>query len=132
VAFSVLILTGEGTLFAQRVEKEGAEWLAKYSEPAGANVSGRYAEPSFDQITLEQAQGSREVKGAGDNWSISGVVSGNKVYLLFYNSFGKRIVYYCAELDIESDTKLTGRYSNGIMKPKSKTRPLKMTKVGPA
>ncbi len=117
-----------GALDGQKVEKDGAAWLAQYSEPAGSNIGGLYTEKEWGQISLTQAQGSREFSGKGEGWIFSGVVSGKKVFMLISHK-GK--VNYCAELDMESDKILVGRYSNGMMTPKSKTRPMRLVKVGP-
>ena len=66
-----------------RLDKQGKEWLAGYNEPATVNVSGTWQAKEWGQITLVQAQGSRDVTGRGDGWDITGVVSGNTAYLLF-------------------------------------------------
>lgn len=122
---AALLLAGTGLMHGQKVNKEGAEWLSRFSEPASTNVSGDFTDKGWGKVTLTQAQGSREVTGTGDGWQITGVVSGKKVYLLFADK-GK--INYSAELDIESERSLLGRYANGMMTPKSKTRPMHLTR----
>jgi len=113
-------------VFAQKVEKEGKAWLAQYNEAAAINVNGSWNAGDWGKIVLTQAEGSREVTGSGDGWKIDGVVSGKKIYLLFSH---KGRVNYCAELTAESADLLTGEYSNGMMRPKAKLRPMALKKV---
>ena len=92
-----------------RLDKQGKEWLAGYNEPATVNVNGTWQAKEWGQITLVQAQGSRDVTGNGDGWDITGVVSGNTAYLLFSGRGG--VIAYSAKLTMEGDNKLNGSYS---------------------
>jgi hypothetical protein len=110
---------------AQKVDVEGRAWLAQYTDAAQVNVNGTWNGGSWGKVVLQQAEGSREVAGRGDGWTINGVVSGQKVYLLFSH---KGRVNYCAELDGATPGALTGGYSTGMMKPKSKLRRMDLKK----
>ena len=112
-------------LYAQQVDKEGQLWLDRNSESAEVNVNGVWSTESWGNITLEQPQGSREIKGDGDSWKIEGVVSGKRVFLLF--SDVSRSIGYSAELIAENDALLTGSYSSGL-KDKPGDNRLVMTK----
>ena len=120
---AMLLVTG--VVFGQRVDKKGKAWLAQHKEPSQINVTGNWSTADWGTIVLKQAEGSREVTGSGDGWRIDGVVSGMKIYLLFSHK-GK--VNYCAELEAESEVLLTGQYSNGMMRPKAKLRPMALLK----
>jgi hypothetical protein len=115
----LLALAGAGVLHGQKANKEGADWLGRFTEPAEINISGKYNEKDWGQIELNQPEGSREVTGKWGSRVIKGVVSGRKAYLLFLKGNGK--ISYCAELDIESDHRLVGKYAYEIMKTKTKT-----------
>jgi len=120
----VLILTLG--LSAGDIEAKGKAWLGSHSEAAAINVSGSWHESEWGTVTLIQAQGSRDVTGDGDRWDITGVVSGNQVFLLFSHK-GK--VAYAAKLTSENDKSLNGSYLKGFLDDKSKgLRPMHLTK----
>jgi hypothetical protein len=119
---------------AQKLDREGRAWLDRNSASAEVNVSGVWSTESFGTVTLEQAQGRREINGDGDGWRVDGVVSGRSVFLLF--SGANRGIEYSAELTAERETLLTGSYSDGL-KDKPGGKPMSMTRtskpvVGPA
>jgi len=125
VALSVALLMA-AVVFAQKVEKEGKAWLSQYTEPAAINVAGKWGAGDWGTITLNQAEGSRELTGScTDGWVVDGVVSGKKIYLLFSH---KGTVNYCAELEAESADLLTGQYRRGMMSGKEKLRPIVLKK----
>jgi hypothetical protein len=97
---------------AARVDKEGKEWLGRHTDPAAINVNGFWYEAHWGTISLEQAQDASAVKGSGDGWDVTGVVSGKQVYLLFSN---KGSIEYSAILAPSSDTVLDGGYTRGLM-----------------
>jgi hypothetical protein len=122
VAFMFLLA---GILNAAKVEKEGKAWLGAHTGPATINVNGFWYEPAWGTIVLNQAEGKSELTGRGDNWDITGVVSGNHVYLLFSS---KGNIAYSAVLTAVNDTTLDGGYSKGLMSNKDKGRTMHMTK----
>lgn len=107
------------------MEKEGKAWLAARSEAAEINVAGTWHAGTWGRVVLNQREGSREVSGTGDNWDISGVVSGKKVCLLFCH---RGRIAYSAELTPEDSNSLDGVYADGLLTPKSKTRLMHMSK----
>ncbi len=123
-SLALLVLAGAGIVYGQKVGKEGAEWLSRYSEAASTNITGEYTDKHWGKVSLSQAKGAREVTGRGDGWDITGVVSGKKVYLLFAD---KGRINYSAELDIEGQI-LVGNYASGMMTPKSKTRSIRLVR----
>jgi len=129
-SFSVLLLVGvvlvlTSALNAEKLATEGMAWLSAHSEPAAVNVNGVWSEKEWGKITLNQAQGSRDITGTGDAWDITGVVSGRTICLLFS---GRGKVEYSAELSFESENSLNGKYCRFLMKKDSKTKPMHMTK----
>jgi hypothetical protein len=109
----VLAFLLAGVSLAAKVDKEGKEWLGKHTDPAAINVNGFWYEAAWGTISLEQAQGSSAVKGSGDGWDITGVVSGKQVFLLFSH---KGSIVYSATLTATSDTVLDGGYSRGLLR----------------
>ena len=112
-------------LSAKDLETRGKAWLDAHSEQAAVNVNGSWHEKDWGTVVLLQAEGSRDVTGDGDGWTITGVVSGKQVFLLFSN---KSIVAYTAQLTSENDKSLNGSYAKGFMGEKTKTRPMHLIK----
>ena len=128
--FSLLLATGVVLFFAlsvsaKDVDTKGKAWLDTHKDPATINVNGKWHAREWGRVTLIQSEGSREVTGDGDGWKITGVVSGNQIFLLFHNR-GK--VNYTAELTAQGDSKLDGSYSRGFMTDKTKHKPMLLTK----
>ena len=124
------LLTALGLLFAtalsgQKVERRGQAWLDARTEPAAISVSGVWHAGQWGLVTLKQAEGSRELTGAGDGWDIVGVVSATKVCLLFLT---KGSVAYSAELTPDGPDALGGRYADGLLTERSRTRLMHFTK----
>jgi len=122
---SVLALISTAALLGQKVEKEGKAWLDTKTEPAGINVNGNWHAGSWGMITLNQAQGSREVTGKSEDHDISGLVSGAHAYLLFTHNGH---VYYSAELSQDGSNSLAGKYADGLSW-KSGTRVMHLTRA---
>jgi hypothetical protein len=120
-----LALTFAVALPGQRVERRGQAWLDARTEPAEINVNGDWHAGQWGRVTLNQAQGSREVTGSGDGWDILGVVSGTKVCLLFLS---KGRVAYAAELTPDGPNALGGRYADGLLSGRSQTRLMHFTR----
>ena len=106
-----LALISAAALPGQKFEKEGKAWLDTKAEPAVINVGGSWHAGSWGMITLNQAQGSREVTGKSEEHDISGVVSGSSAYLLFVHNGH---VYYSAELAQDGPHSLAGQYADGL------------------
>jgi hypothetical protein len=120
----VLVLTVG--LSAGDIETKGKTWLGSHSDAAAINVNGSWHEKEWGTVTLTQSEGSRDVTGDGDRWDITGVVSGNQVFLLFSHK-GK--VTYTAKLTSQSDGSLDGSYLKGFLDDKSKgLRPMHLIK----
>jgi len=122
VGLVLLVAVG---LSARNLDTKGKAWLDAHNDPASINVNGTWYAKDWGRIVLDQAQGGRDLSGHGDGWAITGVVSGNQVFLLFSN---KGNVEYSAELTSESDGSLNGSYSRGFMGDKSKGKSMHLTK----
>jgi hypothetical protein len=106
----------------------GKAWLSSESAPPAVNVDGIWLPKNWGGITdwggmrLRQAQDSRDVSGSTvDGLKIDGVVSGKKVFLLF---FDKDEIFYSAVLTAVSDKELTGVWARGLITEQSKTEPM--------
>src|ERR1035441_2898594 len=111
--------------FGQSQAQEGKAWLDANQEPATINVTGLWQGGEWGRISLNQREGGRRIIGTGDGWDISGVVSGNNVYLVLFH---KEKIAYTAKLTAESPVLLTGVYASGLLYANSKTRPLRLSK----
>jgi hypothetical protein len=123
--------------FAGKVENQGREWLDEHKDSPQVNVTGTWESPDWNTVTLTQAEGSRDVSGTDKKFDLTGVVSGNNLYLLFAHSNGS--VGFCATLTSGSDGGLTGMYSYRVTRLKlghglcqSKGYRLRMKKSSPA
>lgn len=94
---------------AAKVEGRGREWLDEQKDSPQVDVTGSWQSRDWGALTLTQAEGSRDVSGGTDDYELTGVVSGKKLYLLFGKSSGS--VAFCAILISESDGILNGTYS---------------------
>jgi hypothetical protein len=110
------------------VEVEGKAWLDAQKDPAEINVNGAWDSEEWGDFHLNQSEGSREVRGNGGGYELVGVVSGKRVFLLF---FANDTVDYCATLSPNGENSLAGTYSNrksrlhsGLCQEKS--RPMNM------
>ncbi len=111
-------------VFGQSLDK-GKAWLDANKEPAAVNVTGLWKSNDWGKVSLNQSEGGRRIIGSGDGWDISGVVSGNDVYLLFFH---KEKIAYSAKLTAESPAQLTGVYASGLLSSNSKTKPMRLSK----
>lgn len=99
------------SLSAGSLEKQGKDWLDKQQDPVAINVSGTWSS-EFGELRLDEADGNRDVSGSGGGYDLDGVVSGKRLYLLFSTHHGT--VDYCAVVNAESDTVLSGEYYNRL------------------
>jgi hypothetical protein len=124
LASAALIFVQSG--FSQSEDREGRAWLDANKQPATLNVTGLWQGGEWGRIPLSQQEGGRRIIGTGDGWDISGLVSGNDVYLLFSHN-GK--VGFSAKLTQDGVANLlTGVYASGLLSPGSKTRPMRLSK----
>jgi len=93
---------------AAQAEDAGQAWLDAQKEAPAINASGVWDSVDWGTVYLTQAEGSREVKGDGGGYDLTGVVSGKELFLLFHAENGK--VEYCATLTPGPDNVLSGRY----------------------
>lgn len=106
-------------------------WLNKISggEPPEIDVNGKWRDTegagtfSWGEGYLRQEQ--NKVTGVIGDYSVIGIVSGKKVYLVFLY---KNSVYYTARLEI-SNNLLTGNYFKGKDKEQRKGYPTSFTKT---
>jgi hypothetical protein len=112
-------------ILGQKEDREGRAWLEANHEAAAFNVTGIWRSADWGRVPLNQREGGRRIIGSGDGWDLSGIVSGNMVYLLFSHK-GK--VAYSAKLAVEGPAVLTGVYASGLLASRSKTRPMRLTK----
>jgi hypothetical protein len=122
----VVLAAGWAALvFGQNHAIEGKAWLDANQEPAALNVTGVWKGGEWGRVSLNQREGGRRIIGTGDTWDVSGVVSGNNVYLLFFH---KDKIAFSAKVTAESPVLLTGVYASGLLSANSKTRPLRLSK----
>lgn len=130
IQFSRLLLVGmilvlAVGLSAGDLDTKGKAWLDSHNEPPAINVAGNWHAKEWGKIVLRQAPDSRELMGDGDGWDITGVVSGNRVFLLFSNK-GK--VTYSAVLTSQPDNTLNGSYGKGFIGDMTKGKSIIMIK----
>jgi hypothetical protein len=109
VTLLLLCISFPTFLTAAKVEVEGKAWLDSQKDPAAMNVNGEWKSEEWGPLHLTQSEGSREVSGNGDGYKIVGVVSGNRLYLLFAQG---HTVEYCATVSPNGENSMTGTYSN--------------------
>ena len=105
----LLCISPPPSLIAGTVEDAGKAWLDEHKDPAAVNVNGDWHSKEWGVFHLTQAEGAREVSGTAPRFDVTGVVSGNSLFLLFWK--GKGTVSFCATLGSENDKTLTGTYS---------------------
>jgi hypothetical protein len=105
--------------------RAGKTWLDGHTEPAAINVNGTWHGSDWGELVLNQAEGSRALKGQCDKWDVNGVVSGNRVFLLF-SSYGD--VVYSAVLTAAGDKVLDGSFSKGLKAEDTKGKTMHLTK----
>ena len=108
-------------LNSQKLRTEGQAWLERFTEAPAVNVNGAWRSDDWGLVTLKHADGSRDVTGTGDGWEITGVVSGNKLYLLFCDD-GE--INYSAILEADGPKRLTGSYAKPLFTERARKRPM--------
>jgi len=105
--------------------RAGKTWLDGHTEPAAINVNGTWHGGDWGELALNQVEGSRALKGQCDKWDVNGVVSGNRVFLLF-SSYGD--VMYSAVLTAAGDKVLDGSFSKGLKAEDTTGKTMHLTK----
>ena len=121
-----LVLYAPSEMLAKEKSNEATPWLAAHSDPAKINVSGTWNSEKWGDIVLYRDSASGQLKGHADEWHIRGVVSGNRVFLLFI-SFGE--VKYSAILTANNDGGLDGSYSKRLMSEGDSGEPMHLTRI---
>jgi hypothetical protein len=121
-----LVLCAPSGMLAKDKLGGAKSWLAAHSDPAEINVDGAWDSEQWGTVLLHQTRGAREVTGTSDNWEIEGVVSGKKVYLVF---FSKGELAYTAEVALSEAGTLTGSYAKGILQSGSGNKFLTLRKA---
>jgi|SRR5579863_2847587 len=125
ITLSFTALVCDQRIYGQSEDKEGRAWLDANRGAAALNVTGVWEGGEWGRIPLSQQEGGRRIIGTGDGWDISGVVSGNEIYLLFSHK-GK--VGFSAKLTSDGPNLLTGVYAPGLLSSGSKTHPMRLSK----
>jgi hypothetical protein len=121
-----LVLYAPSGMLAKEKPNEATSWLAAHTDPAKINVSGTWNSEKWGDIVLYRDAASGQLKGHADEWHIRGVVSGNRVFLLF-TSFGE--VNYSAILTADSDGTLDGSYSKRLMSEGDRGVPMHLRRI---
>ncbi len=85
---------------------KGQTWLDTKKDNPTINVTGSWTSPEWGSARLKQD--GRDVSGALGDYPVTGVVSGDSLYLIMYS--GKSIDY-SAELKAVDNNTLKGSYS---------------------
>jgi hypothetical protein len=105
-----------------RIEKEGLAWLQQQPiQQPEIKIESIWISPEWGSLVLKQD--GEKLKGSGDGWDISGLVSGKEIRLVFHYQ-GE--VNYSAILKPE-DSKLVGYYAYGLMTPDSSKKLMVLT-----
>jgi hypothetical protein len=126
----LLCISFPASLTAAKVEVEGKAWLDAQKAPPAINVNGPWESDEWGALHLIQIDGGRDVSGNGGGYEITGVVSGNRLFMLLST---KHDVEYCATLSPNGENGLIGTYSNRKSRVHSglcqeSSRPMNMTK----
>ena len=105
----------------------GENWLASKTGTPSINIDGTWLSNDWGMIMMKfrQCDGCREISGATtDGYTITGVVTGEKVSLLFL--YNNKIIC-SAVLTKQSETELSGSYASGkLINENSKNTPLRL------
>jgi len=121
-----LVLWAPSGMLAKDKPDDAKSWLAAHSDPATIKVSGTWHSKNWGDVVLYRDAATGQLKGHADEWHVHGVVSGNRVFLLF-TSFGE--VHYSAILTAASDGALDGSYSKKLMSERDKGEPMHLTRI---
>ncbi len=134
-AFALIVLSGfSGCSYVNEFNEKrysrhndrGEAWLSDQIEPAGLNVGGTWKSDDWGNGFLYQ--NGRTVSGQLGNYSVKGVVSGPRLYLLFRDGDW---TYYSAVLDGPNPFVLEGRYTRSLPFVKAGSSSIRLDRVGP-
>lgn len=130
-ALLALTLSGCRVLTDLRSERydnhnsRGDAWLSDHSLPAEINVSGNWRSRDWGNTLLQQT-GSR-VQGYLGDYSVKGVVSGSKAYLILANGGW---YYYSVILEMPAQNVLIGSYSKSVPYVRADSSDLRLERSG--
>lgn len=104
-----------------RNNKTGDRWLSDQLDPAGINIAGNWTSDDWGHAAFEQSD--RTVTGTIGGYTVKGVVSGERAYLLIAQG---EWYYYSAILELQRPGLLTGRFSRAIPYVKVLGRPMRL------
>ena len=107
-----------------RNNKTGDNWLSDQSEPAGIIVAGNWTSSDWGQASFSQT--GRKITGTIGSYTVHGVASGNRAYLLIAQGDW---YYYSAVLELQRPGLLTGRFSRAIPFVKDFGRPMRLEQL---
>lgn len=107
-----------------RNNRVGENWLSDHSNPAEINIAGSWS--SYDWGRAFFRQKGRRITGKLGDYSVNGVVSGRRVYLLIAQGDW---YYYSAILEPKRSGLLVGRYSRAIPFVKGFSRSMQLEKL---
>ncbi|MCK9589279.1 MAG: hypothetical protein WC076_06000 [Terrimicrobiaceae bacterium] len=107
-----------------RNNKTGDNWLSDQSEPAGIEIGGNWTSDDWGHASFTQS--GRRITGTIGSYSVQGVVSGERAYLLIAQGDW---YYYSAVLEFQRPGLLAGRFSRAIPYVKSFGRPMRLEQL---
>jgi hypothetical protein len=107
-----------------RNNRTGDNWLSDQSEPAAINVDGNWTSNDWGHASF--SQNGRKITGTIGGYTVRGVVSGARAYLLIAQGDW---YYYSAVLDLQRPGLLTGRFSRAIPFVNSVGRPMRLEQL---
>jgi hypothetical protein len=105
----------------------GSAWISDQILPAEINVAGTWNSRDWGDATFSQTD--RTIKGQLGRYTVDGVVSGSKAYLLA-SSGGW--YYYSVVLEMPSPNLLLGYYSRSIPYKSINRRDIRLDRAGPS
>jgi len=104
--------------------RTGDNWLSDQSEPAGINISGNWTSHDWGRASFRQE--GRQVTGVLGDYTVRGVVSGERAYLLVAQGDW---YYYSSVLELQRPGLLTGRFSRAIPFVRGFGRPMRLEQL---
>lgn len=107
-----------------RNNRTGDNWLSDQTEPAGINIAGNWTSNDWGEVSF--IQNGRKVTGTIGSYTVHGVVSGERAYLLIAQGDW---YYYSAVLELQRPGLLTGRFSRAIPFVTTVGRPMRLQQL---
>jgi hypothetical protein len=112
---------------AIRVNSEGNAWLEAHRGKPGINVTGHWYEKAWGTLNLEQDEATGDVIGSSNDYDLTGIVNGKKLYLILGYT-AKFRNDYSAVLVLNGESALEGKHESGLMKDEGKGRSMSLVK----